>query len=296
MKKVLPILLFLVLTSTKLVAQYSSVVSNFNAYRTMYNPAATGDQKCLSLTGFYKKSWVGISNSPETMFLSIHSPLKNEKIALGGIINQFTRGQISNFKILPSVSYAISSQNSELRFGAGVGLQSYSPNNNYNVNDAGDELFQNTQNTLFPQLSFGVSYSWKKWYASVSAPSVFQINSYSVDKKTEWNKELITTLAAEFIINTEFSYRISGLWEYNITNLLMVEGMLFYQEQYGLGAVYKSSKQWAINAEGKINKQFSVMYSFEVNNQMYSSTSFSHEIGLTYNFKYFVNSPGVDFF
>lgn len=262
----------------------------------MFNPAAIGDEGCLSLTGFYKKSWVGVSNSPETMFLSIHAPLHNEKIALGATVYQYSRGQINNFKILPSISYTIAGEQSELRFGIGLGVQSYSPNKDYQINDVGDELFQDTEVTLFPQLAFGVSYSWKNWFASFSAPGMFQINSYEVDRKTELNKELMTTLGAKFDINTEFSYRVSGLWQYNVTHLFMLEAMVFYHEMYGVGAVLKSSKQWSINVQGKINKQLSVMYSFEVNNQMYSNTSFSHEIGLTYNFKYFVNSPGVDFF
>ena len=277
-------------------SQYNPVASNFFAYKTMYNPALVGERDCFSISGMYKRSWVNVTDAPEVLFISVQTPLKNEKLAVGGIISQYARGGISDFEILPALSYTIRGKESELRFGLSTGLQMYTPQSNYNVNDTGDRLFESGRNTFFPQLSAGIYYTWRNLFIGVSNPSFLQIHSYSVDSKAEWNKSFTGLLGGKFVLNEDLLLRASGLWQYNAIHEFMLESMLLYKEMYGVGLVYAGLKKWGVNAQLQISRQLSVMYSMDINSGLYNNFNYSHEIGFIYDFKYVVDSPGVNFF
>ena len=52
------------------------------------NPAYAGSRETLSVVGLHRSQWVGLEGGPTTQTLSIHTPLRNEKIGLGlSIIN-----------------------------------------------------------------------------------------------------------------------------------------------------------------------------------------------------------------
>ena len=44
------------------------------------NPAYAGSRETLSIVGLHRSQWVGIDQGPTTQTLSIHAPLRNEKI------------------------------------------------------------------------------------------------------------------------------------------------------------------------------------------------------------------------
>ena len=52
------------------------------------NPAYAGSRETLSAVGLHRSQWVGLEGGPQTQTLSVHSPLKNEKVGLGiSVIN-----------------------------------------------------------------------------------------------------------------------------------------------------------------------------------------------------------------
>ena len=55
--------------------------------RYLFNPANAGDQGYL--VGFlnHRRQWVGLEGAPVTNVLSVHSPLGNKNIGLGGTLS-----------------------------------------------------------------------------------------------------------------------------------------------------------------------------------------------------------------
>jgi type IX secretion system PorP/SprF family membrane protein len=47
------------------------------------NPAYAGSRETFSAVGLHRSQWVGLEGGPETQTLSVHTPLRNEKIGLG---------------------------------------------------------------------------------------------------------------------------------------------------------------------------------------------------------------------
>ncbi|PAM96065.1 hypothetical protein B4N84_04285, partial [Flavobacterium sp. IR1] len=73
------------------VTTYAQQLPQFTQY--MYNtisinPAYAGNRDAISVVGLHRSQWSGLEGAPKTQTLSIHSPLRNEKIGLGlSIIN-----------------------------------------------------------------------------------------------------------------------------------------------------------------------------------------------------------------
>ena len=49
----------------------------------MFNPAYAGSREALSMVALYRWQWVNVPGAPQTASFAIHSPLKNDHIALG---------------------------------------------------------------------------------------------------------------------------------------------------------------------------------------------------------------------
>ena len=47
------------------------------------NPAYAGSRETLSIVGLHRSQWVGLEGGPTTQTLSIHTPLRNERVGLG---------------------------------------------------------------------------------------------------------------------------------------------------------------------------------------------------------------------
>lgn len=79
------ILLFSLFTGFCFVAhaQQQSLFSHFFWNEQHYNPAYAGSKEVLHLQSLYRLQWAGFEGAPQTLSATVHSPLKNEKIALG---------------------------------------------------------------------------------------------------------------------------------------------------------------------------------------------------------------------
>lgn len=76
-----------------LIAVSFSVKAQQEPYNTMFafnklpvNPAYTGGKDVLSVRAVYRHQWVNLPGNPQTLNFNIHSPLKIDRVALGGSI------------------------------------------------------------------------------------------------------------------------------------------------------------------------------------------------------------------
>ena len=69
--------------STQALAQNELIVSQYIHNRFAVNPSFAGARGGLSVFGGFRKQWATIENTPRSILLTAHSPLKNEKLTLG---------------------------------------------------------------------------------------------------------------------------------------------------------------------------------------------------------------------
>src|SRR6056297_2794955 len=87
MKKLYPVI-FLLLIGVGANAQQLPQFTQYMYNTISINPAYAGNRDAISVVGLHRSQWSGLEGAPQTQTLSIHSPLRNEKIGLGlSIIN-----------------------------------------------------------------------------------------------------------------------------------------------------------------------------------------------------------------
>src|SRR5210317_197962 len=90
------------------------------------NPAYAGSREALSLVGLNRNQWAGFDGGPETTTLSIHSPLRNEKIGLGLSLINDKMGYESLTYVYADFSYTIQGNDDfDISFGLKAGITTY---------------------------------------------------------------------------------------------------------------------------------------------------------------------------
>ncbi|HAI42344.1 MAG TPA: hypothetical protein DCM40_31660, partial [Maribacter sp.] len=80
MKKANLFLAILLFTSVFVNAQQFPQFTQYMYNTISVNPAYAGSRETLNATILHRNQWAGLEGNPRTSTLSVHSPLKNEKI------------------------------------------------------------------------------------------------------------------------------------------------------------------------------------------------------------------------
>ena len=92
-------------STTSLVAQQDPQYSMYMFNPLSVNPAYAGSRDALSVTLLGRKQWVSIPGAPLTGTFTIHSPLKNEAIALGLSVIHDEIGATQNTGVFGDAAY-----------------------------------------------------------------------------------------------------------------------------------------------------------------------------------------------
>ena len=107
MKRLIIITIMLLLGFENSNAQQLPQFTQYMYNTIPINPAYAGSRGALSIVGLNRNQWGGFDGGPQTQTLSIHSPLRNEKIGLGlSLIND--KSGFENFTyVYADFSYTI---------------------------------------------------------------------------------------------------------------------------------------------------------------------------------------------
>ena len=123
MKRIILILVVLIVGIEFSNAQQLPQFTQYMYNTIAVNPAYAGSRDALSIVALNRNQWAGFDGGPETQTLSIHSPLRNEKLGLGlSLIND--KAGFENFTYAyVDFSYTIqASDNVEVSFGLKGGM------------------------------------------------------------------------------------------------------------------------------------------------------------------------------
>ena len=85
MKKYI-IFVFAICAYTFTHAQQLPQFTSYQLSPYLYNPAYAGVDGYTQLNAVVREQWSGINKAPETKSISMFGPLRNEKMALGGVV------------------------------------------------------------------------------------------------------------------------------------------------------------------------------------------------------------------
>jgi type IX secretion system PorP/SprF family membrane protein len=278
-------------------------LSNHYEYNTLaINPAFAGCNDALSATISYRNQWVGFKDSPKNAMLSVHSPVFNDRVGLGLLIQNNSIGIFKETSLIGNYAYRIELGDGRLALGLGFGITiSNAAWDELDAADAGDaQLMNNVTSAVLPDFSLGVYYYTKKYFIGVSLPLFL---SHELNKNTgKYNIEndfseynYFLTGGYEVEINPQVKLIPSLLIKYHPDNVIQIDynAQLNLKDKIWLGIGYRSKGILVGMLQCQLNYQIRMAYSYDFNaGSMGKYVNGSHEIVLNYTFRYARKVPG----
>lgn len=83
MKKLFTAFILMVAIGQQLFAQQDAMFTKYMFNSLVYNPAYAGSRGHMDIALLHRQQWWGIDGAPITQSFTLHTPLKNERLALG---------------------------------------------------------------------------------------------------------------------------------------------------------------------------------------------------------------------
>jgi type IX secretion system PorP/SprF family membrane protein len=303
MKKI-AILLVLVVCGAigKLSAQQNPMFTKYFFNALAYNPAYAGSANALSVTALYRNQWITFGNgAPKTYTVSVHSPLRNEKVALGFNLVHDEIGPSSHTIPMASFAYRIKAQGgkSTLSFGLQGGIDWYRSNLRSlipNLQNQVDPNFQVNPNQILPNFGAGIYYQAPKWFAGFSAPFLINNELRTVQNtgavgiaKQYRHYNLSAGLILELSKNVVF--RPMALWKnvgmfmekadglsYGAPNELDLDASFLFNKSLWLGAAYRTALESPLKAGVSSPDSFDVWFQYLFKNGLRLGAAYDYHL------------------
>jgi type IX secretion system PorP/SprF family membrane protein len=287
MKKL--ILIIVLFTSLSGFAQQDVLFSQYMFNKLTINPGYAGSREVFSTDLVYRYQWVGIEGAPKTLSLSMHSPLRNDHIALGGYIYSDQIGPTIDQGALVTYAYRINLPKGKLSFGVQAGIKYNTIDWNMIQLEDPDFVFQgDPKSKIIPDANVGIYYYSNRMFAGISSKQLLQ-NEYgmvTVDGQKTYSKLLrhfygmagVAVPVSDMVI-----FRPSVLVKYvaNAPWQMDLNASFLFNDLFWIGMTYRTDGDLVFMTEIKVSRKYRIGYSYDVNvKDRINYNSSSHEIRL----------------
>ena len=272
--KLYTILVFILITSIRVEAQQLPQFTQYMYNTISVNPAYAGSRQVLSAVGIHRSQWAGLDKGPQTQTVSIHSPLKNDKIGIGLSFINDKLGYEKFTYLYGDISYTINlSQDIRLAFGLKAGFTQYNLDNELLAAEASDPNISGFRNRWEPNLGAGFYMHTNKWYVGLSAPRLLNIDHNDLNVN-----------GIDYGIVDKVSYYLTGGYVFDLSQTVKfkpatlikatrgaplsydITANFLFNEKFWLGGSYRFNEfTGALGAlvDFQVSKQFRIGYAYE---------------------------------
>jgi type IX secretion system PorP/SprF family membrane protein len=307
----------LVLFTQVIFAQQDPMFTKYMFNSLTFNPAYAGSNDHMTINLLHRTQWWGIDGAPVTQTLTLHTPLKNERVGVGFTITNDKIGNTNTVSATADYAYRIPIGAGKLSIGLKGGIWNWrSDPTKLTIFDPTDDAFRNNQTLWLPNFGVGLYYSTKKFYTGLGAPRLIEYDLRK-DATTAINAKLYrhyfftiggaiplkgdalifkpSALIKNVGIDKSFSkdafYQAVGApTEFNI------DLSLFFQQTLWVGASYRSALQKTASSWDSADLWVSYFlpnglrigaaYDYTLTSALQSKAQGSFEIMLGYEFDY----------
>ena len=285
-----------VLFSLHLSAQMFPLSDHYVVNALAINPAFAGCQDALSLTASYRDQWVGFNDAPRSYILSVHTPVFNDRVGLGLLVENNSIGIFKETSFLGNYAYRMQLRGGKLALGLGFGLTVY--NIAWNELIAADpndiQLINNPTSTILPTFSLGAYYYSKKYYIGFSMPLFL---SHELDKNTGKYKvdnnfsgtNYFFSAGYEIGICPQVKFSPSLLIKFHPGNAIQIDytAQINLKDRIWMGVGYRNKNMLVGMLQCQLNYQIRMGYSYDYDfGTIGKYVNGTHEIVLNYVFKF----------
>jgi type IX secretion system PorP/SprF family membrane protein len=294
MKRIL-LTLVIGITMCNAYAQQTPQFTQYMYNTISVNPGYAGSREALTIVGLHRSQWVGMDGGPTTQTLSIHSPLRNDRIGIGfSFINDKLGDENFNY-LYADFSYSINlTENTKMAFGVKGGFSYYSLDgallNNPTVFN--DPYFQEKLNRWTPNLGAGIYVHQPKWYVGLSSPKLIE-NDYA---KNGFYRALeqshfygIAGYVFDITKSGSVKMRPTGLVKFTKGAPVSYDATLsfLFNEKLWIGGSYRVDDSAGALVSFQLTRQLTIGYAYDYPmSDLKPYTSGSHEIMIMFDFKF----------
>ena len=286
------IIVFILFNCWTGVAQQLPQFTQYMYNTISINPAYAGSRETLSIVGLHRSQWVGLEGGPTTQTLSIHAPMRNEKVGLGLSFINDELGYENFSYLYGDFSYTIQTgANTKLAFGMKAGLTHYTIDHEL-LNDPSvinDLYFDDVSNRWSPNIGAGLFLHTNKWYLGLSAPRILN---------TDYNKGRMGSI--EYVSLERVSYYFTGGYVFDLSETTKfkpaalvkatngaplsfdITANFLFNEVFWIGGSYRINESTAAIggiADFQVSKQLRLGYAYEYPiSDLRAYTSGTHEV------------------
>jgi len=299
MRKIIKIL-FLLFIPASVCGQITPLTSQYVLNPLVLNPAAAGNRGVLNVAAFYRKQWVGVKGSPETMTLIADAPFQDDRMGLGLIVLSDKIGITKETHIKADYSYKVAVSKGTLSFGlgAGIAITNTAWSKSIVLDPEDDLILTDDKGFVVPAFSFGTYYSDKRYFAGFSIPKLLGYK-FDADKK----KYVINNNMSEYyyLFNTGYLFDLSPGLKFLPSALIAfspgdkilydVNANFRVMDRFWFGASYRSNRSIIGMFQVQLNDQIRFAYTYDYDfAKLRTFSSGSHEVMLRYEFRYNVQA------
>lgn len=299
MKRIIKLLFFLMIPLS-LSGQLTPFTNQYVLNPLTINPAYAGNRGVMNIAAFYRKQWVGVKGSPETMSLTVDAPFRDNKMGLGLNVINDKIGVTKETQFGANYSYKIDMKKGNLSFGLGAGLMvTNTAWSDLVVLDPGDEyLLIDSKVFVVPVFSFGTYYSGDKYFAGFSIPKLVGYK-FDFDK----NKYVLNNNMSDYyyLFNTGYLFDLSSNLKFFPSALIVfspgdkilydINAHFRVMDRLWLGASYRNNRSISGMFQFQLNDQIKFAYTYDFDfAKLRTYSSGSHEVMLRYEFRYKVEA------
>lgn len=250
------------------------VYSQYLQNGLVINPAYSGARGALSGFVSYRTQWSGISGTPNLQTVSLHTPFKNERDAIG-ILAQFMQyGFTKNTSLHGNYAHSMKFARGKLHLGMKAGVDIL--NNNFSdiKTVKPDEVFTSSEDPyVFPNFGAGAYYYSERIFIGLSVPrflSYRKLSSNSTQAYHSFNDyDFILTGGGLIDINNIIKFKPSFLCQYSFNKAEQIKqvdisGNFIFADIVWAGASWRVNEKAIVGfAQMQVNQQFMIGLSYD---------------------------------
>jgi len=297
MKKI--IILIAVVATSQLRAQQLEQWTQFFLNEYSINPAVSGLNKYYDANAMVRNQWVGIANAPRTYYLSVHGPMWQDKMGIGGAVYSDVTGDVIKSGLQASYAYHLKlNTDMKLSFALSMGVFQWAVNGAaLNLENAYDQALSNGNMSVWkPDFGTSVRYTWKGLHAGINVPQVANLqaqlfNDYP-STENRMNRHYYLNVGYVHPINDDFEVEGNLLARYATLDMMDLMTRVTFKDMVWLGVLGRASAiSQEFTAMGfmvgyKFENNLTIGYSYDLqfNQALKSATPGSHEVNVGIRF------------
>lgn len=303
MKQLIIILILVLQMPISALSQKKLILGQYMHNRYAINPAFAGSREVLSMFASYRKQWTSVPNSPQSQYFSAHSPLKNEKVAIGMVLFNEEFAISKNSGISLSYTYRLNvGNNNKLALSINGGfISAQTMWGKVDLIDINDPAFGENETDIDPQAGFGIAWYDDNFFTGFSISDLLYNNSLDPDSPffSPSKSDYIVTSGYLYKVNENIKLQPSMLLRYNPDEytLLDISATAIYRDMIWLGLTYRNNKEISTMAGWQVTPQLRFAYSYDYpSGDLSTLNNGNHEISLQFDFGYKIPTSCPRFF